>query len=74
MLHSVDVINLTPTKRGGYRNTPYMVTLVYGVSLGWLFPLSDLQLDFDSFVSFVVLRFYVAIINYTILLRSNYNF
>ena len=34
--------------------------------MGWLFPLSDLQLDFDSFVSFVVLRLarsYSIIIN-----------
>jgi hypothetical protein len=35
--------------------------------LGWLFPLSDIQLDFDSFVSFVVLR-----LARSILLRQYY--
>ena len=39
----------------------YMYVILFLVllllsSLGWLFPLSDIQLDFDSFVSFVVLR------------------
>ena len=38
-------------------STPYAEELEYNIDfLPWLFPLSDLQLDFDSFVSYVVLR------------------
>jgi len=39
--------------------------------LGWLFPLSDIQLDFDSFVSFVVLRLARSILPLLLLLTTS---
>ena len=42
--------------------------------MGWLFPLSDIQLDFDSFVSFVVLRLARSILLITIIILYNIYF